>query len=258
MPATASQEQRSSRVIVVLSIRCASHATTSSKSRVNRASGRAHGTVSVRTRPHAPAVQAADLGLQEQPSGAQIQVPPAARRPVIDRAGRPAARAGQPPGTTAHVDHDPRRGERHTDHVGTGDGEHLVECGSGAHASLQGRFRFAWQLRNLRGRRVRVLQPGRRPHQRPTDQALPLGIRKRSPTESRGVPVFACRRHRFADPTKDFLLERLADDLASISRQSRYRVRRGALRVLHQTWADSSRLISPSGIYGPPRRIRPG
>ena len=50
MAATASQEQRSSRVMVVLSVRWAREATTSSKSPVNRAPGRAHGTVSVRTR----------------------------------------------------------------------------------------------------------------------------------------------------------------------------------------------------------------
>ena len=112
--------------------------------------------------PPAPAaIQAADLGPQEQPRGAQIQPSPATCAPVIDGAGRPATRAGQPAGATAQVDHDPLRGERHTDHIGTGHGEHLVECGSGAHASLQGRFRLAWQLRNLRGRRVRVLQPRR-------------------------------------------------------------------------------------------------
>ena len=49
--ATASQLSRNSRVIVVLSVRWASQATTSSKSRVWRAPGRAHGTTSVRTRP---------------------------------------------------------------------------------------------------------------------------------------------------------------------------------------------------------------
>jgi hypothetical protein len=47
---TASQEQRNSRLMLVLSIRCASQATTFSKSLVCRACGRAHGTSSVRTR----------------------------------------------------------------------------------------------------------------------------------------------------------------------------------------------------------------
>jgi hypothetical protein len=49
--ATDSQLQRSSLVIVVLSVRWASQATTSSKSLVWRAPGRAQGTASVRTRP---------------------------------------------------------------------------------------------------------------------------------------------------------------------------------------------------------------
>jgi hypothetical protein len=37
-------------------------------------------------------------------------------------------------------DHDAGRGELDPDDVGAGDGEHLVECGRGAHASLQGAF----------------------------------------------------------------------------------------------------------------------
>nr|WP_232050026.1 hypothetical protein [Actinoplanes sp. OR16] len=48
---TASQEQRSSRAMLALSMRCASQAATFSKSAVCRAFGRAHGTCSVRTRP---------------------------------------------------------------------------------------------------------------------------------------------------------------------------------------------------------------
>ena len=49
MAATASQEQRNNLLIVVLSVRWASQATVSSKSRVCRAFGRAQGTCSVRT-----------------------------------------------------------------------------------------------------------------------------------------------------------------------------------------------------------------
>jgi hypothetical protein len=49
--ATASQEQRISVATVVLSVRWASQVTTSSKSRVNRASGRAYGTCPVHTLP---------------------------------------------------------------------------------------------------------------------------------------------------------------------------------------------------------------
>jgi len=48
--ATVSHEVRNSRLMVVLSQRWASHATTSSKSRECRARGRAHGTASVTTR----------------------------------------------------------------------------------------------------------------------------------------------------------------------------------------------------------------
>jgi hypothetical protein len=47
---TASQEQRSSLPMLVLSIRCANQATTFSKSLLCRAFGRAHGICSVRTR----------------------------------------------------------------------------------------------------------------------------------------------------------------------------------------------------------------
>jgi hypothetical protein len=85
----------------------------------------------------APAGQPADLGLQEQPRGAQVQVPPAAGGPVIDRSGRPAARAVQAATSAAQADDDPAWGELHLGHVSTGDGEHLVECGRGAHASLR-------------------------------------------------------------------------------------------------------------------------
>lgn len=42
-------------------------------------------------------VEAAHLGLENQLDRTQLQVPPAPGRLVIDRGGRPAARAGQPP-----------------------------------------------------------------------------------------------------------------------------------------------------------------
>jgi hypothetical protein len=96
--------------------------------------------------PAGTAGQPADLGLQVQPRGAQVQVPPAAGGPVIDRSGRPAARATQPATSAAQDHHDPTRVELHPSHIGAGDGQHLVECGSGAHASLP-RLRLAWQLR---------------------------------------------------------------------------------------------------------------
>jgi hypothetical protein len=52
MFATASHEQRNSLEMVVLSTRWANQATTSSKSALWRAPGRAQGTISVRTRRH--------------------------------------------------------------------------------------------------------------------------------------------------------------------------------------------------------------
>jgi hypothetical protein len=89
----------------------------------------------------ASAGQPADLGLQVQPGGAQVQVPPAAHRAVIDRPGGPAAGAVQAATSAAQADDDPTWGEHHRGHVGAGDGEHLVACGSGAHASLR---RVGW------------------------------------------------------------------------------------------------------------------
>ena len=59
--------------------------------------------------PAGVAGQPADLGLQVQPRGAQVQVPPAAGRPVIDRSGRPAAGAAQPATSAAQDHHDPGR-----------------------------------------------------------------------------------------------------------------------------------------------------
>jgi hypothetical protein len=98
-----------------------------------------------------PAGQPADLGLQVQPRGAEVQVPPAASSPVINRSGRPATRTAQPATSAAQGDHDPAGAELDPGHVGAGDGEHLVECGRGAHASAPPvRLRLAWHLRNLR------------------------------------------------------------------------------------------------------------
>jgi hypothetical protein len=99
--ATAAHEQRSSRVMVVLSVRCASQATTSRR-RVWTAPrpGPRHG---LGPDPTAAAPgQPADLSTQQQPGDAEVQVPevqvpPVADGAVIDGPGRPAARAGQPP-----------------------------------------------------------------------------------------------------------------------------------------------------------------
>jgi hypothetical protein len=122
----------------------------------------------------APAGQPADLGLQVQSRGAQVQVAPAAGGAVVDRAGGPAARAAQPATPPPQRHHDPGRRELDPGHVGAGDGEHLVECGGGAHASLQ-RLRLLGSSETYEGRRVRVLysspaQPGLL-----TDQAKKAG-----------------------------------------------------------------------------------
>jgi hypothetical protein len=67
-----------------------------------------------------PAGQPADLRLQVEQGGAQIQVPPAAGGAVIDRPGGPAARPAQPATPAAQAHHDPGRGEHHPVDVGAG------------------------------------------------------------------------------------------------------------------------------------------
>jgi hypothetical protein len=54
-------------------------------------------------------VEAAHLGLENQLDRTQLQAPPAPGRLVIDRGGRPAARAGQPPRPAARHHYDPGR-----------------------------------------------------------------------------------------------------------------------------------------------------
>jgi hypothetical protein len=88
--------------------------------------------------------QPADLRLQVQPRRAQVQVSPAAGGAVIDRAGGPAAPAAQPAAAAAQHHHDPGRAELDPNDQAAGDGEHLVECGGGAHASLLTRLRVSW------------------------------------------------------------------------------------------------------------------
>ena len=67
------------------------------------------------------------------------------------RSGGPAARAVQPAISAAQNHHDPAGLELDPGHVGAGDGQHLVECSSGAHASAPPTWlRLAGQPRNLR------------------------------------------------------------------------------------------------------------
>ena len=93
----------------------------------------------------APAVQAADLGLQEQLRAAQIQVPPPTDRPVIDRTALPAARAHRPAAAAPQPDHDTLRRERDRHDTGPDDGQQLVECSGDAHVHAP--RRLGW-LRN--------------------------------------------------------------------------------------------------------------
>ena len=99
------QSIRSIRVIVVLSVRVASHPTRHSKSRVNSAPGRANGTAlgprAVHRAPKPPA-----LAAKLQPPGAEVEMPPARHlRPrVLARPRRmPALRADEPLATKRHL-----------------------------------------------------------------------------------------------------------------------------------------------------------
>src|SRR4029453_8304704 len=80
---TASQEQRSSRPMLVLSIRCASQATTFSKSLVCRAFGRCPRHLLGADPTAGAAVDAVDVGFQPHLAGAEIQVPPATPGRVV-------------------------------------------------------------------------------------------------------------------------------------------------------------------------------
>src|SRR6266702_3971165 len=151
--ATASQEHLSSLEIVVLSARWASQATTSSKSFVCRAPGRAHGTSSVTTLSH--------LGLEVQAARPEVQVSPPADGAVVGGPGGAAARgAAEPLGAAPERDHDAGGGELHAGHGGPGQAQHLVECGADAHVSpLPGKVRMVGEPPNLpRERHVRVFR----------------------------------------------------------------------------------------------------
>src|SRR3954466_7565738 len=76
---TVSHPTRSSPLIGVLAICCASQATTSSKSRVCAAPALAHGTGSSRR-----AAQPAQLALHDAATGAEVEVPPALDATVVD------------------------------------------------------------------------------------------------------------------------------------------------------------------------------
>ncbi len=137
----------------------------------------------------APTGQPADLGLQVQSGGAQVQVPPAARRPVVDRGGRPAARAGQPL----------RRRARRSDTtipvvvkvtpttLAPGMASILLNAVVARTRRSKG---FGWlgSSEPYEGRRVRVLQlPPRQPRTL-TDQANDTRELTTRPTQARGVP----------------------------------------------------------------------
>jgi len=119
MLATASHEQRSSRVIAVLSIRLGSQAIKSSKSRVKRAAGHAQGTCSIRTRLQAPQASrriAARRNTLVRPGpGRARTVPTGRRRPASTR-----HKAAQPLGSAGQVDNHAVGGEHNADGVGTG------------------------------------------------------------------------------------------------------------------------------------------
>src|SRR3954465_8047588 len=129
---------RSSRVIGVNAICCASHATVSSKSRVCTAPGRAHGTGS-QANPTTAAAQPAQLALDDAASATQIKVTPTLDAPIVDlelAAGLPALRANPPappPRPPQTEEPDPPPGaEADIDHGRPGQPQQPVECAGDA------------------------------------------------------------------------------------------------------------------------------
>jgi hypothetical protein len=119
----------------------------------------------------APTVEPADLGLQPQLRPGQIQVSPTTRRAVIDRPGRPPARAHQPGSPSPQADHDPRWRERHRRHRGPDDPQHLVECSTDAHALIPPRS-IALEAPNVGAGHVRVTQAQQARKARPKPPGL--------------------------------------------------------------------------------------
>ena len=135
---TVSQPIRSSPAIGVLAICWASHATTSSKSRVCGASGRAHGTGSRRTPQSGQRSRRSSHSITQRLAPRSRWRQRLTRRSWISqpRAGLPAHRA-DPPAAAQPDGHDhPLGAERHVDDGRSGQAEHPVECGSDAHVVL--------------------------------------------------------------------------------------------------------------------------
>jgi len=146
------------------------------------------------------AVEAADLGFQEQLRRAEIEMPPPARGAVIDRPASPATRARRPAAPMTQTNDHALGSEGHRHDVGVGDGQQLVECSGDAHVLAP--RRLGW-LRNPEPtkRHVRVTLPG-------TADAGPLALQgdqtlkpAHGPTETRGVPnMRVVPRHRGVMP----------------------------------------------------------
>src|SRR3954452_9337996 len=138
MRPTVSQPIRSRPAIGVLAICCASHATTSSRSRVCWEPGRAHGT-GLQVHAAVSAAQPAQLALDHAAVGAEIQMPPALDAPIMDlqpTAGLAADRAHTPPAPETDAHNHPLGAERNVDDGRSGQAKHPRECGLDAHAVL--------------------------------------------------------------------------------------------------------------------------
>ena len=132
------QPTRSSRVIGANAICCASHATTSSKSRVCAAPGRAHGTGSSRTPQSRQRSRRSSHSIQQRLAPRSRWRQRLTRRSWISQlpAGLPALGAHPPaaPQTDRH-DH-ALAGEADVDHGCAGQAEQPLECGGDAHVAL--------------------------------------------------------------------------------------------------------------------------
>ena len=120
---------------------CASHATTSSKSRV---CVRARPRPRHRLQAHAAvaAAQPSQLALDDAAAGAEIQVPPALDAPVVDLqlpAGLAALGAHAPAAPQPDRHHHALAGEADIDHGRSGQAEQPLECRDDAHVALLAR-----------------------------------------------------------------------------------------------------------------------
>jgi hypothetical protein len=139
--------------MVVLSARWASQATTSSKSRVCRASGRAHGTSSVTARRHRSQLSLRISAWDLQPRRPQVQVALPVDGSVVGCPGNlPAGRASEPARSPPQADGHHSRSDLHGGHGGPEDGQDPVECCADVHASpLLGRLGWLSKRRTYRG-----------------------------------------------------------------------------------------------------------